>query len=212
MKKIIAVLVITVLSVSLFAAVSSTGTLAGGYTEGNTDPFIYYEFTPGTDADSFEIGFSSSPVSSFDDVTPLSSATQTMDVIQGTFKGVLNSVYVYWQIASNKDTTITLTATAMKDKNNPDAEDYLDVTLSTTAGTTTSTRGEDGTVIASAVTDVENSKENTGVQTILTYTASTFKNQCAGSQLVKLETSDFYSKDGTITYQGTLTVSIATQS
>ena len=206
MKKIISILIITAMSFSLFAAVSNTGTLKIGYTEGS-NPYIYYELTPGTDADSFEIGFTSSAVSSFDDVTPLTSETQSMTVADGTFKGVLDNVYVYWQIASSKNATITLTATAMKDKDAV-AEDYLDVTLSTTAGTTSSSRIEDGTLIASAETDMESSKENTEAQTILTYTASSFNNQCAGSQLVKLETSDFYGKDGSITYRGTLTVAI----
>lgn len=209
MKKIISILIITAMSFSLFADVSNTGTLTNGYTEG-ANPYIYYELTPGTDADSFEIGFTSSAVSSFDDVTPLTSETQSMTVADGTFKGVLDNVYVYWQIASSKNATITLTATAMKDEDAV-AEDYLDVTLSTTAGTTTSSRTEDGTLITSAETDMVNSKEDTEAQTILKYTASSFKNQCAGSQLVKLETSDFYGKDGSITYRGTLTVAITAQ-
>lgn len=209
MKKIISVLIMTAMSFSVFAVVSNTGTLTNGYTEG-ANPYIYYELTPGTDADSFEIGFTSSAVSSFDDVTPLTSETQSMTVADGTFKGVLDNVYVYWQIASSKNATITLTATAMKDEDAV-AEDYLDVTLSTTAGTTTSSRTEDGTLITSAETDMVNRKEDTEAQTILKYTASSFKNQCAGSQLVKLETSDFYGKDGSITYRGTLTVAITAQ-
>ena len=209
MKKIIAVLVITVLSVSLFAAVSSTGTLAGGYTEGNTDPFIYYEFTPGTDADSFTIGFSTKAVTDFTTVSDLASGSIEMTIADGEYVGRLpGDVYIFWQIASSHNTTITLSATAMTDKSdsNP-SEDVIDVTLKTVAGSGETNVKNDGTVVGGQGVKSNGNTPATPTDPVLDYIATDFGKQCAGSQKISLVTDSIFGIDS-VTYTGTITATI----
>lgn len=211
MKKVLFILSILVLSlIPCFADVTAKGEI--GNASGTKSAAFDYTLTP-AEADSFTIGFSTKAVIDF---TTVSSAEQVkasteMSIADGEYVGKLpDNIYIFWQIASQHDTKITLSATAMTDKSDTSpSDDIINVTLTTTAGST-SNGNKDGTVVVSPGVKSNGNTPATPTSPVLTYDADKFGNQCAGSQKITLVTDSIFGVDS-VTYTGTITATIAAQ-
>lgn len=231
MKKICFILFVLLICVLVpVMADPITGSIGEGVGTGTNSTSIKYTLKPyDSNVDTFEIGFSTKPVQDFTEPEP-ASTTIGMIVDEGTFVGSIpknesagTSLYLYWQIASkvaDKSLNIKLTATAMSPRegdtpaDGDDRKAFLNVTLSTTAGSSRE-GAEDGN--ANSYTDVTTNGADSSVeQDILTYNTTNFESgQCAGSREISLVTDSLYNiysnEEGTTEYSGTLTATVTIQ-
>lgn len=178
---------------------------------------IKYKLNPNTATyDAFCIGFSTVPVSDFTEVTALAANEYDMKVPEGAFYGELGTtdssaesgkIYIFWQIASPKSATISLTASAMTYVTGEEGQqttNYIDVTLETVKS------GEDeenGAALSNLGYTEDESKDTVG-GTVLNYSTQNFADsQCAGSQLIKVTTENVTGKTAG-NYDGYLTATI----
>ena len=204
MKKLILILFISLISISLFADVSASGDVSTVTSGTPSSAEIKYTINPSTDLDSFVIGFSTGEVSDFTPVTALANATNSMTIEDGKFIGTLSNVYVFWQIASNTDSTVnvSLTASTMV----YDSTNYIDVKLETEKPDAES--NEDGTATLNTDYTEETTTETVGGR-LLEFSKSNFSDgQCAGCQKVTVTTENITGKTAG-SYEGTLTVTIS---
>ena len=210
MKKILTIFLILILAlIPCFAKVTATGSI--GDASGTKTASFDYTLTP-ADADSFTIGFSTKAVTDFTTVSDLASGSIEMTIADGEYVGRLpGDVYIFWQIASSHNTTITLSATAMTDKSdsNP-SEDVINVTLKTVAGSGETNVKNDGTVVGGQGVKSNGNTPATPTDPVLDYIATNFGKQCAGSQKISLVTDSIFGIDS-VTYTGTITATIKAQ-
>ena len=143
MKKILMISIVLLLSVSLFAAVTATGTVAGLSGEGAAkDATLDYTLSL-DETDIFKIGFSTNVIKTLNDV-PADANAIALKPTNGAFTATDNTVYVYWQILSPNACKIYLEATSLiKDNSdtNVDESKYIPLLISTALG---GEKGEEG--------------------------------------------------------------------
>lgn len=202
--KRLSILLIAFLTVfPLFAVTENPAT--GSISKGSSDTAtLDFQVNLGT-VNTYKIGFSSVPVSDFEEVSgeKLLTSVQNLIIDDGDFTGHLEdgSVHVFWQIQSNKGCKVSLTAGDMDGKS-----ETLNIQLSTTPGTATS-----------ELFNVDNGKAVTGDWTtedslsggeIFSFTPSADNNnQVVGSQKVSIVTENFQGRPAE-TFTGTMTLTI----
>lgn len=216
MKKLLMFFLVLLAASLLFAVdykVVDSGSVAAEPTQLPKIVGIEYTINPVTSADSFTIGFSKTAVNDFTalEENQKADAANSMKVDPGNFYGSLKGIYVFWQIASQHPVTITLKAEAMSDgaEDNPN---YIDVSLSTAATGTNPNPTSDGDAITTVLSTVADAEEGEPVlevsKAVLTYNTSKFTTaQCAGSQLITIETENLFGKPAG-EYSGNLTATI----
>lgn len=195
------VIVISLLLVIFAQSGFAESYVSGGFVgeDGKKSQSLTYEFKP-NEIDTFKVGFSTAPVSSLS--TNVAGEPDGEMKIQDDFTAVLSDdVYVFWQIASHNQTSITVSATRMTAEG---VDDFLDVTLTTERGS--QSNDGDGRVIEKPLTT---GNENIEVsQEILSYKADS-PYRCAGSQKVNLKAEALYGI-ADASYSGTLKATIKT--
>ena len=216
MKKILVLLFVCFIGIVLFAT-PMTGSIGVGETQGSKSTTLEYSLkTEKGSTDNYRVGFTTRAVTDFSEQT--SASNIQMEILEGSFIGTIpdgNPVYLYWQIDSSYSTEISLTASTMElSPTESGANNFLNVTLKTEAGSGTSNESEDGTTIKGVSTSAQGSV--TDSQVVLNYNTTeggdfSSTKQCAGSQKIILETESIYGKTDGI-YTGTLTATIKTYS
>lgn len=220
-KLILTCLLILFVPAFLFSANPLSGNLVypgdadNPKTEASTS--ITYKFSTTGDSaiNTYKVGFSTTPVTSLEtDVSGdnLAQSEYTLTVANGEFEGKLPSdIYVFWQIASNVNCSISLKPTAMTGTKGG----TLDIIFSTenSEGLSTGT-----TVTAYSAVDTETGLapgSDSGdvledfTKEIVSYTANaeTNNNQAYGSQKINITTHNISGLTAD-SYTGTLTVTI----
>ena len=188
---------------SLFAGVgSATGSLVKGSSDTATLDFKVEL----DEVNTYKIGFSNIPVSSFSAVSAdnLLTTTQSLIIDNGEFTAHLkeNSVYVFWQIQSDKSCKVSLTAGDMDGTTGT-----LNVQLSTTPSTATSElfNVDNGKSVEGNMTS---STSNTTGGEIFSFTPSAEnRHQVVGSQSVSIVTENFQGRPAE-SFSGTMTLTI----
>ena len=187
MKRLCILLLIFISILPVFAVTDNpaTGSLSKGSSDSAT---LDFQVNLGT-VNTYKIGFSSKPVSSFTEVPTanLLTSIQTLVIDDGAFTGHLkdDSVYVFWQIQSNNGCKVTLTASDMDGTSGS-----LNVQLSTIPNTTTSENYnvDNGKTVNGEMTST--TIPNSGGE-IFSFTPSTEnRNQVVGSQEVSIITEE----------------------
>lgn len=204
MKRLCILLLIFISILPVFAVTDNpaTGSLSKGSSDSAT---LDFQVNLGT-VNTYKIGFSSKPVSSFTEVPTanLLTSIQTLVIDDGAFTGHLkdDSVYVFWQIQSNNGCKVTLTASDMDGTSGS-----LNVQLSTIPNTTTSENYnvDNGKTVNGEMTST--TIPNSGGE-IFSFTPSTEnRNQVVGSQEVSIITENFQGRPAE-TFTGTMTLTI----
>lgn len=213
MKKVFVLVLVSLILLPVFAANPTTGKVSEA-TEQGKSASIDYSLTLSsttTFTDSFEIGFSRNAVTSFDSVTAFATDVEPLEVKEGDFVGTFeNSVYIYWQIITDKAVTINLSASQMAETT-PSTSGKLNVSLATTPNSASGTNINNGTAVTTVLTSDTSTTVNGNV---LTLSAGGSASKVVGSQLVTITTEnlvDIVSElDSETTYKGTLTAKITT--
>lgn len=213
MKKLtIFVLMVLFIMASAFATNPSSGKVAELSDSASAD--IKYSITLSSTSieDAYEVGFSSTPVTTFEPVTSFATDIESMSIKEGDFVGTLNNnVYIYWQIVSKENLTISLSASSMQEDG---GLDYVNVSLATTAGDnsgiinngnaiSTTALTEDGQTVSGTVLSIGNDQTSSE--------SAIYK--CVGSQKITLTTENVVDIAGGLqnekSYIGTLTATIS---
>lgn len=218
MKKLILLSILIFLMITSLAATEIVveGTVSSLDQTGK-NASIKYSLNPTTVTyDAFCIGFSTVPVSDFTEVTALAENEYDMEVPDGVFYGELGTIdssaesgkiYIFWQIASPKSATVSLTASAMTyvtEEEGQQTTNYIDVTLETVKS---GEGDENGDALSNLGYTEEGTTETIG-GTVLNYSNGDFTDsQCAGSQLIKVTTENITGKTAG-DYVGYLTATI----
>lgn len=199
MKKILMISIVLLLSVSLFAAVTATGTVADLSGDGAAkDATLDYTLSL-DDTDTFKIGFSTNAIKTLNDV-PADASTIALKPANGAFTATDNTVYVYWQILSPSACKIYLEATSLIKGNSStdvDVSEYITLSISTAVG---SGEGDNGTAVGTATSTT--GKNNAAFTRIGGNSANLFEfetttytdHQAAGSQQLTVTTGNFAGK------------------
>lgn len=188
---------------SIFAGVgTATGTLVVG-----TSNTATLDFNVALDkVNTYKIGFSNMPVTSFSEVSAdhLLTATQSLIIDDGAFTAHLkeNSVYVFWQIQSDRGCTVSLTAEDMDGTTGS-----LNVQLSTTPGTATSEvfNVDNGKAVEGNMTS--STSNTTGGEIFSFIPSAENRHQVVGSQAVSIVTENFQGRPAE-SFSGTMTLTI----
>ena len=152
--------------------------------------------------DSFEVGFSETPIKGAEDVPTTTNITRALTLEEGDdLKAINGDLYVYWKIISPTPCTVSLSATSLK----------LDDTNSIKATFSTSGDADDngyfGTIVSSGV-ETNSTETPKKIGDLLEFKTTTYADhQAVGSQKINIVTETLAGKAAG-TYTGTITLTI----
>ena len=204
MKRIIAIGAMLLLVTSIFAVTSNPAkggvADAGMTTDGKSATLDY---TLNTNAlDSFEVGFSETPIKGAEDVPTTTNITRALTLEEGDdLKAINGDLYVYWKIISPTPCTVSLSATSLK----LDDTNSIKATFSTSGDA--DDNGDFGTIVSSGV-ETNSTETPKKIGDLLEFKTTTYADhQAVGSQKINIVTETLAGKAAG-TYTGTITLTI----
>ena len=152
--------------------------------------------------DSFEVGFSETPIKVAKDEPKTTNIAQTLTLKEGDdLKAINGDLYVYWKIISPTSCTVSLSATSLK----MDDSNSIKATFSTSGDA--GNNGDFGTIVSSGV-ETDSTETPKSIGDLLEFDTTTYTNhQAVGSQKINIVTETLAGKTAG-TYIGTITLTI----
>lgn len=204
MKRIIAIGAMLLLVTSIFAATSDPakgGVGDEGMTTDGKSATLDYTLNTKT-LDSFEVGFSETPIKGAKDKPTTTNITQALTLKEGDdLKAINGDLYVYWKIISPTNCIVSLSATSLK----KDDTNSIKATFSTSGNA--GDNGDFGTLVSSGV-ETDSTETPKSIGDLLEFDTTTYDDhQAVGSQKINIVTETLAGKAAG-TYTGTITLTI----